>query len=386
MNGNKLLTGFLVLGMGLSLVACSSDKPESKKEEAKVAEKKKEKKKEEKQIDTQDRTAKLSVPEDLSPYFTSSREGVGKMESMLKDNGSIVYKCLNEENKYELNAEIKLLSSSFAEKSADLQNSMYGENDEDKKYKPCTFEGFDAYSHTINLGTVENTRLHYYVDYPVEDINKVVSIEINQKNDKEKDTSDLEPFAKAIIKNMKLEKVKEEKKEEVKQDVKEEKVDENSKEIVGESSRAKLTLPRDLTSFYTPSEKYDTIKGEQDKGNIGYTLSRKDPDRSIYVNICTDSSDTLEEAIVFHNEHLSKGEEPFTEYTLGEYSGYRSMSYTNYWNSANDTTYRYKLNYPVGDKNVILSCSVTLRDNSDDTTGLEDILLAALQQLKVEIK
>ncbi len=174
MNGNKLLTGFLVLGMGFSLVACSSDKPESKKEEAKVAEKKKE----EKRMDTQDRTAKLSVPEDLSPYFTSSREGVGKMESMLKDNGSIVYKCLNEENKYELNAEIKLLSSSSAEKSADLQNSMYGENDEDKKYKPCTFEGFDAYSHTINLGTVENTRLHYYVDYPVKDINKVVSIEI----------------------------------------------------------------------------------------------------------------------------------------------------------------------------------------------------------------
>lgn len=284
MNGNKLLTGFLVLGMGLSLVACSSDKPEPKKEEAKVAEKKKE----EKRMDTQDRTAKLSVPEDLSPYFTSSREGVGKMESMLKDNGSIVYKCLNEENKYELNAEIKLLSSSSAEKSADLQNSMYGENDEDKKYKPCTFEGFDAYSHTINLGTVENTRLHYYVDYPVEDINKVVSIEINQKNDKEKDTSDLEPFAKAIVKNMKLEKVKEEKKEEVKKEVKEEKKDENSKEIVGESSRAKLTLPRDLTSFYTPSEKYDTIKGEQDKGNIGYTLSREDPDRSIYVNICTD--------------------------------------------------------------------------------------------------
>ena len=45
MNGNKLLTSFLVLGMGLSLVACSNDKPESKKDETKVAEKKKEKKK-----------------------------------------------------------------------------------------------------------------------------------------------------------------------------------------------------------------------------------------------------------------------------------------------------------------------------------------------------
>lgn len=54
MDGNKLLTGFLVLGMGLSLVACSNEKPETKKEEAKVAEKKKE----EKQIVTQDRTAK----------------------------------------------------------------------------------------------------------------------------------------------------------------------------------------------------------------------------------------------------------------------------------------------------------------------------------------
>lgn len=50
MNGNKLLTIFLALGMGLSLVACSSDKPESKKEEAKVAEKKIE----EKRMDTQD--------------------------------------------------------------------------------------------------------------------------------------------------------------------------------------------------------------------------------------------------------------------------------------------------------------------------------------------
>ena len=46
----------------------------------------------------------------------------------------------------------------------------------------------------------------------------------------------------------------------------------------------------------------------------------------------------------------------------------------------------YKLSYLVGDKNVILSCRVTLRDDSDDTTGLEDVMLAALQQLKVEIK
>ena len=382
MKRNRLLMSILVLCMGLSLGACSSEKPETKKEETKVAEKKKE----EKRLDTQNRTAKLSVPEDLSPYFTSSREGVGKMESMVKDNGSIIYKCLNEKTKYELNAEIKLLSNTSAKESAEQKNALYGENDEDKKFKSCKIEGFEAYSQTINLGTVENTRVNYYIDFPVEDINKVVLIEINQKNDKEKDTSDLEPFAKAIVKNMKLEKVKEEKKEEVKKEVKEEKVDENSKEIMGESSRAKLILSRDLTSFYTPSMEYDTIKGNQNKGNVGYTLSRKDPKRTVSVSICTDSSSTLEEAIVFHNEHLSEREEPFTEYTLGEYSGYRATSYTNYWNSANDTTYWYKLSYPVGDKNVILSCHVKLRDDSDDTTGLEDVMLAVLRQLKVEIK
>ena len=35
---NKLLTGFLVLGMGLSLVACSSNEPEEKVEEKKIEE------------------------------------------------------------------------------------------------------------------------------------------------------------------------------------------------------------------------------------------------------------------------------------------------------------------------------------------------------------
>ena len=53
MKRNKLLTGFLVLGMGLSLVACSSNEPETKVaeekkiEETKAIEEKEEKVKEE---------------------------------------------------------------------------------------------------------------------------------------------------------------------------------------------------------------------------------------------------------------------------------------------------------------------------------------------------
>ena len=48
MNLNKLLTGFLVLGMGLSLVACSSNEPEEKGEEKKIEETKAAEEKEEK--------------------------------------------------------------------------------------------------------------------------------------------------------------------------------------------------------------------------------------------------------------------------------------------------------------------------------------------------
>ena len=45
---NKLLTGFLVLGLGLSLVACSSNEPEEKVEEKKIEETKAIEEKEEK--------------------------------------------------------------------------------------------------------------------------------------------------------------------------------------------------------------------------------------------------------------------------------------------------------------------------------------------------
>ena len=51
MKRNKLLTGFLVLGMGLSLVACSSNEPETKvAEEKKIEETKAIEEKEEKTI------------------------------------------------------------------------------------------------------------------------------------------------------------------------------------------------------------------------------------------------------------------------------------------------------------------------------------------------
>lgn len=45
---NKLLTGFLVLGLGLSLVACSSNEPEEKVKEKKIEETKAIEEKEEK--------------------------------------------------------------------------------------------------------------------------------------------------------------------------------------------------------------------------------------------------------------------------------------------------------------------------------------------------
>ena len=52
MKRNKLLTGFLVLGLGLSLVACSSNEPEEKVEEKKIEETKAIEEKEEKVLIT----------------------------------------------------------------------------------------------------------------------------------------------------------------------------------------------------------------------------------------------------------------------------------------------------------------------------------------------
>ena len=55
--------------MGLSLVACSSDKPESKKEEAKVAEKKKEEKRK-----TQQKSHKLTISQFVTIFLLSCIE------------------------------------------------------------------------------------------------------------------------------------------------------------------------------------------------------------------------------------------------------------------------------------------------------------------------
>ena len=59
MKRNKFLTGFLVLGMGLSLVACSSNEPETKvAEEKKIEETKAIEEKEEKAKEKADKKNK----------------------------------------------------------------------------------------------------------------------------------------------------------------------------------------------------------------------------------------------------------------------------------------------------------------------------------------
>lgn len=98
MKRNKLLTGFLVLGMGLSLVACSSNEPETKVaeekkiEETKAIEEKEEKVKEEKKEEEKAKAAeeekekdstiisyankkvRVTLPKDLTSFHTPARE------------------------------------------------------------------------------------------------------------------------------------------------------------------------------------------------------------------------------------------------------------------------------------------------------------------------
>lgn len=101
MKRNKLLTGFLVLGVGLSLVACSSNEPETKVaeekeekkiEETKAIEEKEEKVKEEKKEEEKAKAAeeekekdstiisyankkvRVTLPKDLTSFHTPARE------------------------------------------------------------------------------------------------------------------------------------------------------------------------------------------------------------------------------------------------------------------------------------------------------------------------
>ena len=97
MKRNKLLTGFLVLGLGLSLVACSSNEPEEKVEEKKIEETKaieekeekvKEEKKEEEKakaaeeekekdstiISYANKKVRVTLPKDLTSFHTPARE------------------------------------------------------------------------------------------------------------------------------------------------------------------------------------------------------------------------------------------------------------------------------------------------------------------------
>lgn len=93
MKRNKLLTGFLVLGLGLSLVACSSNEPEEKKiEKTKAIEEKEEKVKAEKKEEEKAKAAeeekekdstiisyankkvRVTLPKDLTSFHTPARE------------------------------------------------------------------------------------------------------------------------------------------------------------------------------------------------------------------------------------------------------------------------------------------------------------------------
>ena len=87
MKRNKLLTGFLVLGMGLSLVACSSNEPETKAIEEKQEKVKEEKKEEEKAkaaeeekekdstiISYANKKVRVTLPKDLTSFHTPARE------------------------------------------------------------------------------------------------------------------------------------------------------------------------------------------------------------------------------------------------------------------------------------------------------------------------
>lgn len=137
MNTN-FVKSLLVIGMGLSLAACSSNDPEPKKEDTKVVEAKKEEKKEKKATDfvvSKNYNKKydiiITMPQDFTTIYTPA-DGV-KVTGENVDDSFIRYSFENEEAGTKKIAAIEANADATADEVAEIFNK--GEEDESKLYK-----------------------------------------------------------------------------------------------------------------------------------------------------------------------------------------------------------------------------------------------------------
>ena len=212
MNAN-FVKSLLVIGMGLSLAACSSNDPEPKKEDTKVVEaKKEEKKKEKKEEKTTDFVVSknynkkyeiiITMPQDFTTIYTPA-DGVEVTGEIVNDS-FIRYSFENKEADTKKIAAVEANADATADEVAETFNK--GEEDESKLYKPYQVGNYTGVNKISDYSYDDYVTYNMYFNLDRDGFKG--TIKVVEKLKAEADDSDTEAIITAILDHVKVEKKK----------------------------------------------------------------------------------------------------------------------------------------------------------------------------------
>lgn len=212
MNTN-FVKSLLVIGMGLSLAACSSNDPEPKKEDTKVVEAKKEEKQEEKKeekttdfVVSKNYNKKYEIiimPQDFTTIYTPA-DGVEVTGEIVNDS-FIRYSFENKEADTKKIAAIEASADATADEVAEIFNK--GEEDESKLYKPYQVGNYTGVNKISDYSYDDYITYNMYFNLDRDGFKGTIKVVV-EKLKAEADDSDTEAIITAILDNVKVEKKK----------------------------------------------------------------------------------------------------------------------------------------------------------------------------------
>ena len=213
MNTN-FVKSLLVIGMGLSLAACSSNDPEPKKEDTKVVEAKKEEKQEEKKEEkTTDFVVSknynkkyeiiITMPQDFTTIYTPAN-GVEVTGEIVNDS-FIRYSFENKEADTKKIAAIEANADATADEVAEIFNK--GEEDESKLYKAYQVGNYTGVNKISDYSYDDYVTYNMYFNLDRDGFKGTIKVVV-EKLKAEADDSDTEAIITAILDNVKVEKKK----------------------------------------------------------------------------------------------------------------------------------------------------------------------------------
>lgn len=202
----KFVKSLLVIGMGLSLAACSSNDPEPKKEDTKVVEDKKEEKSTDFVV-SKNYNKKyeiiITMPQDFTTIYTPAN-GV-KVTGEIVNDSFIRYSFENKEADTKKIAAIEANADATADEVAETFNK--GEEDESKLYKPYQVGNYIGVNKISDYSYDDYVTYNMYFNLDRDGFKGTIKVVV-EKLKAEADDSDTEAIITAILDNVKVEKKK----------------------------------------------------------------------------------------------------------------------------------------------------------------------------------